>query len=224
MNLPFHLCALFTRRAFSASIALLACLAVQPASAANECSFVWSVKARGLVAGETRDTVSWDTAGNVNVHSMFTPSGVARVLGAPSMERRWTASKGQNVVRDEIKYKGSAPDAVRWATRGPNLLKTTNGETTEVPAPGAGVRYIDSTVFPYLALVGEAIPSGQSTAWVLSRSGAYQAAVQRHPDTSEYQAGNKHGTVWLSNAKPTRLTFSEGNDTFEATVVGHQCQ
>lgn len=211
-----------------ASASILACSSMAMAATPinkQECSFLWSVKARGLVAGETRDTVSWDTAGNVTVHSMFTPSGLAKTFGATVIERNWLASKGQRVVRDEIKYKSSGHDGVRWATKGNSLWKTTSaGEQTEIPSPGLGVRFIDSTVFPYLAMVGETLPAGESSAWVLSRGGAYQANVQSLPEASEYRAGNKHGTVWLSNKKPTRLTFSEGNESFEANVVGQQCQ
>lgn len=78
-------------------------------------------------------------------------------------------------------------------------------------------------MFPYLELVGQPLEGGAAL-WVLNRQAPYPAAAKRSAATLEYTADNKHGTVWVSATKPTKLAFTEGRDSFEATVVSTQCK
>lgn len=192
----------------------------------NECSFQWEVRARGISLGITHDTVRWGKA-STSVVSLFTPNAIASMLGAPTLERKWFSSKNQGIVRDENKYKGKdEPDKVRWTAKGAKLWQTVNQEPRqEFPAPdGADMRFIDSTIFAYLDLVGQPVSTEPTTTWVLNRQAPYQASTSRTNETVEYNAGNKRGTVWVSAGKPTKLTFFEGRDNFEAKVVSANCK
>lgn len=193
----------------------------------SECTFQWEVKGRGITVGISHDTVRWGKA-STSVVSLFTPSRMASMLGAPTVERKWFSSKNQGVQREENKYKGRAePDKVRWVAKGDKLWQTVNQAAhQEFPAP-AGVsarQYIDSTVFAYLDLVGQPLPAEPAKAWILNRQAPYQANTQRTAATVEYSAGNKRGIVWVSAGKPTKMSFSEGNDKFEARVVSTNCK
>ena len=193
---------------------------------AQECTFEWQIRARGIAVGTSTDVVRWGTSSGVSVVSHFVPNAVAAVLGAPKMERRW-ASSSLGVQREETKTKGKMEhERVQWTTKtGTGVLWQTvgSGEPQEHPAPTGAVRFIDSTVFPYLELVGLPLESG-SALWVLNRQAPYPAAARRTQDTLEYTADNKRGTVWISTGKPTKLAFTEGRDSFEATVVSTQCK
>lgn len=206
------------------------------ATSPGECVFQWNVQARGFSLGITQDTVRWSKA-SASVISRFTPNAIASALGAPVLERKWTSSAKQGISREEAKYKGTdEPDKVRWTVTGDKLWKNVNrGEPQEFPAPAGanaglvkpgapGVRYIDSTVFAYLELVGQPLADGPALAWVLNRQEPYQANTKKTADTVEYNAGNKHGIVSISNGKPTKLSFSEGSEKFEATVVSADCK
>ena len=131
---------------------------------AQECTFEWQIRARGIAVGTSTDVVRWGTSSGVSVVSHFVPNAVAAVLGAPKMERRW-ASSSLGVQREETKTKGKMEhERVQWTTK-------------------TGTQ-----------------------------------------DTLEYTADNKRGTVWISTGKPTKLAFTEGRDSFEATVVSTQCK
>ena len=210
---------------------------VQTEVLTHECHFQWDVKARGLSAGTTRDTVRWSN-GSLSVTSLFTPNAMASVLGAPTLERKWmSSSANKSISREETKYKATGEsEKTRWTVKGGKLWKNFNlGARQDVPAPEnataglvvpgvPGIRYIDSTIFAYLDLAGQSLAMGPSVAWVLNRQAPYQANTQRTADTVEYSAGNKHGTVYLSAGKPTKLSFSEGSEAFEATVVSTDCK
>lgn len=192
----------------------------------QECTFEWQIRARGIAVGTSLDVVRWGGPAGVSVVSHFTPNAVAAVLGAPTMERRWS-SNAKGIEREETKTKGKMEhERVLWSTKaGSGLLsqKVGLGEPQEHPAPTGPVRFIDSTVFPYLELVGQPLEAGTAL-WVLNRQAPYPAAAKRSETTLEYTADNKHGTVWISTAKPTKLAFTEGRDSFEATVVSTQCK
>lgn len=191
----------------------------------NECSFQWEVRARGITLGITHDTVRWGKA-STSVTSLFTPNTIATMLGAPTLERKWFSSRNQGIVRDENKYKGKdEPDKVRWTVKGDKLWQNVNQEARqESAAPEGASRYIDSTIFAYLDLVGQPLDSKPSQVWVLNRQAPYQATTERKDDAVEYSASNKRGTVWISAGKPTKLSFSEGNEKFEARVVSSNCK
>ena len=195
-------------------------------AALNVCSFEWEVRARGIALGITQDTVRWDSNSS-GVVSKFTPNAMASILGAPTVERTWSSSKSQGIVREENKYTSEeAPYNVRWAVKGTKMWKTVNKQPRdEFPTPAGipGQRYIDSSVFPYLDLVGQPINAAPTQAWVLNQRDPYQATMQRTAESAEYSAGNKRGTVWLTEGKPTKLSFSEGTEKFESTVVSSKC-
>ena len=203
----------------------------------KECQFQWDVKARGLSAGTTRDTVRWSNA-SLSVTSLFTPNAMASVLGAPTLERKWISSSvNKSISREETKYKTTGEsEKTRWTVKGRKLWKNVNSDTRQdvsapenatagLVVPGTpGIRYIDSTIFAYLDLAGQPFATGPSLAWILNRQAPYQANIQRTADTVEYSAGNKHGTVYLTAGKPTKLSFSEGSEAFEAIVVSTDCK
>ena len=193
----------------------------------KECSFTWEVRARGIALGITQDTVSWDN-NSAKVVSLFTPSAIASILGAPTVERMWFSSKSQGIVREENKYtRTDAPYNVRWAVKGTKMWKTVNKQPREespTPTDAPGQRYIDSSVFPYLDLVGQPINAAPTQAWVLNQGDPYQATLQRTTETAEYSTSTRRGTVWVSAGKPTKLSFSEGTDKFESTVVSSKCK
>ena len=191
----------------------------------NECAFQWEVRARGISLGITHDTVRWGKA-STSVVSLFTPNAIASMLGAPTLERKWFSSRNQGIVRDENKYKGKdEPDKVRWTVKGDKLWQNVNQEARqESAAPEGASRYIDSTIFAYLDLVGQPLDSKPAQVWVLNRQAPYQATTERKYDAVEYSASNKRGTVWISAGKPTKLSFSEGSDKFEARVVSSNCK
>ncbi len=197
-----------------------------PNPTGQECSFEWQIRARGIAVGTSLDVVRWGGPAGVSVVSNFTPNAVAAVLGAPTMERRWS-SNAKGTQREETKTKGKMEhERVQWTTKAgsPVLWQTVgSGQAQEYPAPTGAVRFIDSTVFPYLELVGQPLEGGTAL-WVLNRQAPYPAAAKRSETTLEYTAANKHGTVWVSAAKPTKLAFTEGRDSFEATVVSTQCK
>ncbi len=196
-------------------------------STLNECAFQWEVLAGGITLGTTHDTVRWGKT-STSVVSLFTPNTIATMLGAPTLARKWFSSGNQNIVREENKYKReAAPDKVRWTANEGKIWKNVNQDTREefpAPAGSPDIRYIDSTIFAYLDLVGQPVAETPEPVWVLNRKAPYKATTQRTSDTMEYHAGNKHGTVWVHMGKPTRLSFSEGNSKFEARVVSSNCK
>ena len=200
-------------------------LAAAPSTTPNECTFQWEVQARGVTLGITQDTVSW-TADSSRVVSVFTPNAMASLLGAPMVERLWTSSKVRGIVREENKYQTkNAPYNVRWTIPGTKMWKNVNQQPREeFPAPAPVLSYIDSSVFPYLELVGLPIINSPSQAWVLNQKEPYQATLKKTDTTAEYNAGNKRGTVWVNAGKPTKLSFTEGTETFESRVVSSKCK
>ena len=197
-------------------------------TASNECIFEWNVTARGIALGITRDTVRWSPTSN-SVVSFFTPNAVAAMLGAPSVERRWSMSSDKKITRGEKRYNGKKEiesESAKWMAKGNELWQiNTLGESIEATSPQgiASSRYIDSSVFAYLALIGQPLEEGTGSVWVMTRSTPYQASTLKNNETMQYSSGNKRGTVWVSASKPTKMSFSEGADKFEASVVSSNC-
>lgn len=192
------------------------------ASSSQECTFHWSMVSRGFVLGTTRDVVTWSAA-RMSVTSNFTPSAMASMLGAPRVTRSWS-SLGDDVERNETHFKEKGTTkSIQWSTKGDTLIRTSNTAPAQhLTSPEAGAHYVDSTMFPYMALVDSPLASN-NTPWVLNDSTPYQATIKKTVNSLQYSASKKLGTVWLNKNIPTKLTFTDGRDSFAATVTSYQC-
>lgn len=193
----------------------------------NECSFQWDIKARGVYLGTTHDVIRWNAA-FTNVNSTFTPNVMATLLGAPALDRKWLSLKQGGIAREENKYRNKSEiNNVQWFAKNGQLWKKMNRDDPQefsVPNSTSSLRYIDSTIFAYLDLVGQPLSKTPAQVWVLSRQAPYLATTRQTANTVEFNAGTKRGTVWLQAGKPTKLSFFDGGYTFEAYAVSSNCK
>lgn len=174
----------------------------------------------GMDIGSTQDTVSWSHE-RTTVSSLFTPSRNAQLLGAPSIQRRWSYAPDEGTLREEKTTTKDTNETVQWAIQNARLVRTDgSGKREEFPSTATAHRYLDSTIFPYVALTGLSL---QGNEWIINNQTPYQATIRKTANRLVYDANGHEGEVELRHGVPIRLQLQTKAGLITAKQMTQQC-
>lgn len=208
---------------------IAACLASMVSSSGFtknlNCTFSWDVKAENIPVGELVDVLT-KKGSTVEVVSVFSATPALAFLGITKVRRRMVMNEDKNsFLKSEIRN-ASVRDETTWQlTRG--ILSKTVGDVKIEEMPYGLIKTIDSTVFPYLPLVGYFDKKNQGPTPVISANGPYTAQVSveyEGVNKVNFVATNKSGEVIFDDERvPLSYEFTENNRTTRARLKTRQC-
>lgn len=194
-------------------------------SSASVCEYEWSVSAKGIHVGVSKDKVINDKDQFV-IKSDFKPSGFARAFGLKNIQRNVFFLQGKLVKRQEMQN-NQGQTLIEWI-RGEDgtFIRTSKEERRVEPVDNSTI--IDSTSFLYIyssKMID--LTNRIKEVTVLTKNKLYSADISLKKDDVEtliFKSKNNYGEVVFKDNHPNTFKLDDDKGTVVGKVVSIKCQ